>query len=157
AAQNHAAAAGRSRLGSITGTPRLATGPAVRGTLPGGGQRRRPNPRGIRRSIRKRWTDAETALWCAAPARVRGRRLAAEMPANGVDRGTKAIGAALTLAVAVTLFGYGGHALDDRLGTSPLFLIVGVALGLVGGFIHVVAALAPELLPFGRNRRHDDE
>ncbi len=54
----------------------------------------------------------------------------------------------MTFAVAVALFAWLGHLLDDRLGTDPLFLIVGAMLGVLGGFVHVVHELAPDLLPF---------
>ena len=65
------------------------------------------------------------------------------------SRGTDAIAAALTFAVAVGLFTGGGWWLDRQLGTLPVFLIVGALLGLAGGFLHVVRKLAPDLLPFG--------
>ncbi len=76
---------------------------------------------------------------------------------QAVDRGTQAIAAALTFAVAVALFGYGGYWLDGRWGTSPWFLLLGVTLGTVGGFLHVVLKLAPDMLPWGtsRNRPQD--
>ncbi|MCA8954913.1 MAG: AtpZ/AtpI family protein [Planctomycetes bacterium] len=63
------------------------------------------------------------------------------------------IGAGLTLAVVVGLFAYGGNWLDERTGLRPLFLLIGVALGFVGGMIHLVHVVAPEMLPFGRDRR----
>lgn len=65
-------------------------------------------------------------------------------------RGTQVLGAGLTLAVTVGLFAWAGLALDDWLATSPLFLCVLVLLGVVGGFLHLVKTVAPELLPFGR-------
>ena len=74
------------------------------------------------------------------------------------DRGSEAIGAALAFAAAVALFAWGGHWLDGRFDTSPLFLILGAALGVLGGFLHLIRKLAPDLLPFGRDRkRRDDE
>jgi F0F1-type ATP synthase assembly protein I len=73
------------------------------------------------------------------------------------DRGSRAIGSALTFAVAVALFAWLGNLLDEVLGLSPLFLIVGAALGVTGGFIHVVNALAPDLLPFHKKRGRKDE
>lgn len=66
------------------------------------------------------------------------------------DRGSDAIGAALTFAVAVALFAWLGHLGDGALGSSPILMIVGVLLGLVGGFLHVLRVLAPDLLPLGR-------
>lgn len=72
------------------------------------------------------------------------------MPKGPWDRGSDAIGAALTLAVAVALFAWGGHRLDLALETSPLFLFFGAILGAVGGFLHLLRVLAPELRLFGR-------
>ena len=43
----------------------------------------------------------------------------------------------LTYGAAVVLYGLGGWWLDGKLGTSPLFLLIGVGLGAVGGFIWV--------------------
>jgi hypothetical protein len=63
--------------------------------------------------------------------------------------GSDAIGAALTLAVAVTLFGYLGHRLDLVLESSPLVLLIGTALGAFGGFLHVLRVLAPDIHLFG--------
>lgn len=61
-----------------------------------------------------------------------------------------ALGAGLTFAAAVALFAYGGLWLDERLGTRPWFVLVGVFLGLLGGTIHLLKSLAPSSLPFGR-------
>ncbi|MCC6785693.1 MAG: AtpZ/AtpI family protein [Planctomycetes bacterium] len=78
------------------------------------------------------------------------------MPAPSWTRGSDALGAALTLAVAVALFAFGGHRLDLALESSPVFVLVGLALGGVGGFIHVLRVLAPDLLPFGKSRQPRD-
>ena len=64
------------------------------------------------------------------------------------DRTTRHVGAGLTMAVVVGLFSYGGHLLDEKTGSSPVFLLLGLALGGVGGFIHLVSVVAPEMLPF---------
>ena len=63
------------------------------------------------------------------------------------------VGAGLTLAATVGLFTFGGHLLDGALGTTPLFLIVGLLLGAIGGFIHLFSVAAPGALPFGRSRK----
>jgi F0F1-type ATP synthase assembly protein I len=70
-------------------------------------------------------------------------------------RGTRTLGAGLTLAVTAFLFSYGGYLLDGQLGTRPLFLILGVLLGAVGGFIHLLRVVAPEMLPFGKEPKRD--
>ncbi|MFO1051912.1 MAG: AtpZ/AtpI family protein [Planctomycetota bacterium] len=75
------------------------------------------------------------------------------MPARNVDRGADAFGAALTLAVSVSLFCWGGYRLDLSLDSSPLFLILGAALGLLGGFLHLMRVLAPDIRLFGRRPR----
>lgn len=62
----------------------------------------------------------------------------------------RALGAGLTLAVSVGLFAYGGLWLDGRVGTSPLFVLLGVLCGAVGGMLHLIRVLAPEMWPFGK-------
>lgn len=69
---------------------------------------------------------------------------------NSQPDSSSALGAGLTFAVAMVLFALGGLWVDDRLGTRPLFLLVGVALALVGGTIHLLRVFAPGTLPFGR-------
>ena len=63
---------------------------------------------------------------------------------------SRALGAGLTLAVSVGLFAYGGLWLDERFGTKPLCLLVLVGCGIVGGMLHLIRVLAPELWPFGK-------
>jgi hypothetical protein len=59
----------------------------------------------------------------------------------------------MTLAVSVGLFALGGRWLDAQLGSSPWLLLLGVGCGIVGGMLHMVRVLAPELWPFGRADR----
>lgn len=66
--------------------------------------------------------------------------------------GTKALGAGLTLAVSTALLAYGGMWLDERWGTMPLWTVFGVLWGFLGGTVHLLRVLAPELLPFSRRR-----
>jgi F0F1-type ATP synthase assembly protein I len=67
---------------------------------------------------------------------------------------TRALGAGLTLAVSVGLFAYGGLWLDARYGTKPWLLLVCVVCGIVGGILHLIRVLAPELWPFGKSPRN---
>jgi len=63
---------------------------------------------------------------------------------------SNALGSGLTFAVVLALFAYGGLWLDQRWGTRPWLLLAGILLGLVGGTIHLLATVAPGVLPFGR-------
>jgi hypothetical protein len=67
---------------------------------------------------------------------------------------TRALGAGMTLAASVGLFAYGGLWLDGQLGTRPWMLLLGVALGITGGMLHLIRVLAPELWPFGKLPRN---
>ena len=73
------------------------------------------------------------------------------------QRSTRHMGAGLTMAVVVGLFAYLGHLLDGVTDLEPLFLLLGLLLGAVGGFLHVVAVAAPEMLPFGRSGKPDQD
>lgn len=60
-----------------------------------------------------------------------------------------AIGAGLTLAVTVGLFAYGGLWLDRQFGTKPWLMLLLVVVGIVGGMLHLIRVVAPEMWPFG--------
>lgn len=55
-------------------------------------------------------------------------------------------GAGITFGVSVVGFTLAGYFLDGWLGTLPLFLLVGLAIGGVGGFIHLVESVSPGTL-----------
>lgn len=57
---------------------------------------------------------------------------------DGLGSGAAYAGMGLQFAVAICLFAYVGAWLDRRVGTSPLFLIVGVFLGAGGGFYSMI-------------------
>jgi F0F1-type ATP synthase assembly protein I len=59
------------------------------------------------------------------------------------------------LVVVVGLFAWGGYLLDGWLATTPLFIVIGSLVGAVGGFLHFLNHVAPDLLPFGRKRDSD--
>ncbi len=50
-------------------------------------------------------------------------------------------GLGLTMALATALFAWAGDALDGRLGTSPLFVLLGAFLGFGTGFYRMYARL----------------
>lgn len=75
-------------------------------------------------------------------------------PKRNTNYGTRALGAGLTLAVSVGLFAYGGLWLDARFGTRPWCLLLCVGLGIVGGILHLIRVLAPEMWPFGKLPRN---
>ncbi len=77
------------------------------------------------------------------------------MRANSQDMGANALAASLTFAVAVALFTLGGWWLDEQLGTRAVFLILGFLLGATGGMLHLLARLAPGMLPFGKRAPPD--
>ena len=52
-------------------------------------------------------------------------------------------GVGLQYAATLGLFAWGGYALDARLGTQPLLLILGVLLGFAGGTISLVRKVPP--------------
>lgn len=55
-------------------------------------------------------------------------------------------GAGITFGLSVVLFTLGGYALDHWLETLPLFLLIGLAIGAIGGFIHLVESVSPGTL-----------
>lgn len=62
----------------------------------------------------------------------------------------RGLSAGLTFAAVVALFAWGGLWLDQKVGTKPLFVLLGVFLGLLGGTIHLLRVLAPGQLSFVR-------
>lgn len=46
-----------------------------------------------------------------------------------------------TLFGSILFFAYMGHLIDDWTGKKPLFLIIGVFLGLFGGFYNMIKVL----------------
>ena len=71
-------------------------------------------------------------------------------PPGSLPPNPRALGAGVTLAVSVGLFAYGGLWLDARFGTKPWLLLLCVGFGIVGGMLHLIRVLAPELWPFGK-------
>ncbi len=71
----------------------------------------------------------------------------------GYAGGHRAFGAGLTVAVSVTCFAYLGLWIDEGAGTKPWLTLLLVLFGLVGGFLHLIHAVAPELLPKKKSAR----
>ncbi len=57
-----------------------------------------------------------------------------ERPSDGSPPAAEVMGVGLQFAVAIIAFLFIGRWLDDRFGTSPWLLILGVMLGAAGGF-----------------------
>ncbi len=58
----------------------------------------------------------------------------------------------LELVIPVALLTYGGYWLDERLGTLPLFLVLGVVLGMAVGFTTVFRRVLPRKGSGGRSQ-----
>ena len=50
----------------------------------------------------------------------------------------KALGIGIELSVVIGGFAYGGHWLDERWGTGPWLLLIGVCIGTFGGGWHAI-------------------
>jgi len=50
-------------------------------------------------------------------------------------------GLGVTMGAAIALFALGGNWLDGRLGTRPLFVLLGVAVGFTAGFLSMYTRL----------------
>ena len=78
---------------------------------------------------------------------VRNRRFslarATEALQNNVMRSGRAAGASYTLVGGIILLGGIGYLLDERLGTKPWLLVVGLLVGIVVGFYEIVKATKP--------------
>ncbi|MGE5127497.1 MAG: AtpZ/AtpI family protein [Betaproteobacteria bacterium] len=57
---------------------------------------------------------------------------------RGLREAAPLLGLGMTLAVTVLVGLGGGYWLDGRLGTRPLFLLVGASLGIVGALVYFV-------------------
>ena len=64
---------------------------------------------------------------------------------GGMGGGYHLVGLGGTFATAIILFMFAGRFLDGRLGTSPLFTLVGTVTGAVLGFLNVYWKLQAEL------------
>ena len=53
-------------------------------------------------------------------------------------------GHGIAWVLTVVLLGWGGLALDEKLGTTPAFVLAGVLLGIVGGFYRLYLRLVVE-------------
>lgn len=59
------------------------------------------------------------------------------------DSYSRYAGLGIQLAATIGLFAWGGHWLDGKIGTRPIFLIAGVLLGFVGALISMVRRMPP--------------
>ncbi len=78
------------------------------------------------------------------PSEPSGRREdprgSSERSDSGRDPGELA-GAGVAMGLSIALFALAGNWLDGRLGTRPLFVLIGVFLGFAGGFYSLYARL----------------
>ena len=72
-------------------------------------------------------------------------------PRSGASTGAAFAGLGLQFALAIVVFLYAGQWLDRRLGTGPLFLIVGVFVGAGGAFYSMYRKL------MAAQRREEEE
>ena len=56
-------------------------------------------------------------------------------------------GLGMQFALSIFVLTYGGYWIDQRAGTLPLFLIVGLLLGFLGGTISIVRKVSPSRRP----------
>lgn len=72
-------------------------------------------------------------------------REGAEDPSRGTDLGEigRYAGHGLTIALSTALFAWLGDWLDGRLGTSPLFVLLGMCVGFGAGFYSMYRQLVP--------------
>lgn len=65
-------------------------------------------------------------------------------PDSAVSQLARVSGHGLTLAVSTVLFLFGGLWVDGRLGTTPLFTIVGALTGALGGILSLLRHMLPK-------------
>ena len=80
-----------------------------------------------------------------------------EGPNPGIQQGTKYLATGMRFGGAIVLFLLGGYAVDRWLHTAPLFLLVGMFVGAVLGFVSVWRELKadPANRPTWRGGRAD--
>ncbi|MFT5049132.1 MAG: ATP synthase protein I [Chlamydiales bacterium] len=71
-----------------------------------------------------------------------GSSRARELAIQGKEYG-RLSGIGMQFALTIVLMAFAGHWLDRRLGTLPLFLILGVLLGFLGGTISMIKRVSP--------------
>jgi len=67
-----------------------------------------------------------------------------ETPEQAMGRGYKYLAAGLRFAGGIIVFLFLGLLLDHKLNTTPLFLLIGVVLGAVLGFLSVYREVTAE-------------
>lgn len=75
--------------------------------------------------------------------------------AAGQPQAAEVMGVGLQFAAAIVIFLFVGRWLDDRLGTAPWLLILGVMVGAGGGFYSMYRRLV--VLPRERGKAERDE
>jgi F0F1-type ATP synthase assembly protein I len=70
--------------------------------------------------------------------------MAEETPEQAMGRGYKYLAMGLRFAGGIVVFLFAGLFLDRRLGTTPLFLLVGTVAGATLGFLSIYRELTAE-------------
>ena len=94
--------------------------------------------------------DPESPKTSSSSAPTKGSPPDGKDPMRG--EGTRVLAAGMTFAASMALFALGGYWLDGQFGSQPWLTLVGCLFGLVGGTIHLLNAVAPGTLPFGKDR-----
>jgi ATP synthase protein I len=63
-------------------------------------------------------------------------------PRPASNEAGRVMGVGLQFAAAIVLFLFAGKWVDSKLGTEPWFLLLGVLVGLVGGFVSLYRQLS---------------
>lgn len=75
-----------------------------------------------------------------------------EDPSSTVSQLGRYSGYGITLAVAVALFAWLGSLLDERLGTKPVFVLIGTFAAFGAGLYRMIRDLSPPQRSDGENR-----
>lgn len=70
--------------------------------------------------------------------------------------GTKYLGVGVSWAASVGLFLWLGSLVDGRLGSKPVFTLIGAGIGIVAGFVWLLLQVQQDAKAADRSRKGDD-